>query len=230
MARAEELGSIAPRIGVREHLLQAIEDGRYADLPRGVYARAAIKSYAAGLGLPAAEILADCEPLLPAVDDPIAALCRLQGIRSPATRKPSARAPDAAVLGCPSWQLAAVAAIDALVVVVMLLAVVAGTVTTADLPVSALGRAAAPAFGAIGAILWGCYVVLFGGIAGATVGERIVGLHPGPRESHPADLRLVASRALQCACRDASFIELLGGWMGALSAGGRDHQSLITDH
>jgi uncharacterized RDD family membrane protein YckC len=221
LARAEELGTIARRIGVREHLLRAIEDGRFADLPRGVYARAAIRSYAVGLGLPPGEILTDCEPLLPVADDVITALCRLRGIRPPSSGKPTVKAPDVTILGCPTWRLAAAAALDALVVAAMLLAVVAGTVTVSGVPVSALGHGAAPAFGAMGVVLWACYAVLFGGIAGATVGERIVGLQPGSRDARPADLRLVAARALQCACRDVSFIELLGGWLGTLTAGDR---------
>jgi hypothetical protein len=201
--------------------LRAIEDGRFADLPHGVYGRAAIRAYAVGLGLPPDEIVSACEPLLPAVDDPIAALCRLRGIRSPASRKPRVKAPGPVILGSPSWQLAAAAAFDALVVVAMVLTVVAGTVTTSGLPVSSLGRAAAPAFGVIGVVLWGCYLVLFGGIAGATVGQRIVGVPPRPRDARPPDLRLVAARALQCACRDVSFIELLGGWLATFTARGR---------
>lgn len=221
LARTEELGSIARRIGVREHFLRAIEGGRFADLPPGVYARAAIRSYAVALGLPSEEILTECEPLLPVVDDPIIALCRLRGIRPSASPKPAVQARAATTLESPTWRLAAVAALDALVVVPMLLVVIAGTVTASGLPASALGRAAAPAFGVMGVVLWGCYFVLFGGIAGATVGERIVGLQPGPRDSRPADLRLVATRALQCACRDVSFIELLGCWLGAFTAGDR---------
>jgi uncharacterized RDD family membrane protein YckC len=219
IARAEGLGAIARRIGVREPLLRAIEDGRFADLPHGVYARAAIKSYAAGLDLPPGEILAACEPMLPAVDDPIAALCRLRGIRSSPVRRPAANVPAATLFECPAWQLAAVAALDALVVVAMLLVVVVCTVTASAVPISSLGRAAAPGFGAMALVLWVCYMVLFGGIAGATIGERVVGLEPRPRDVGPADLRLVAARAFHCACRDASFIELLGGWLGAVING-----------
>lgn len=219
LARPEELESIARRIGVREQLLRAIEEGRFADLPHGVYARAAIRSYAAGLGLPPGEILADCEPLLPVLDDPIAALRRLQGIGSIWPRKSTVTEPVEATLERPTWRPAAAAALDALVVLAMLLAVVAATVTASGLPVGALGRAAAPAFGAMSVVLSGCYFVLFGGIAGATMGERIVALDPLRRDSRPADLRLVGTRALQCACRDVWFIEHLGSWLGAFIAG-----------
>lgn len=220
-ARSEELESIARRIGVRVQLLRAIEDGRYADLPGGVYARGAIRSYAVGLDLPPDEILADCEPLLPLLEDPIVALCRLRGIRSSGRAGLAPRAPAPPMVDCPTWQLAAVATLDALVVVALLLGVVACTVTVSGLPLAALGRAAPPAFAATAAILWVSYIVLFGGIARATVGERVVGLRPRAPEEGRADLRLVATRALRCACRDASFIELLGGWLGGLTTGDR---------
>ena len=46
-ARHEDLAAVAARSGVREHVLRALEDGRYGDLPSGLYGRTAVKAYAA---------------------------------------------------------------------------------------------------------------------------------------------------------------------------------------
>lgn len=234
-ARADAIDTIARRSGVRAPLLRAIDAGRFADLPHGVYGRAAIRAYAAAVGLPPDEIVAACDPLLPPLDDPIAALCRLRGIRRPSaamrpfpqpanaasiggSRNRSASAPPRAPAPATStWRLAAAAALDALVVVALLVGVVAITVAAFGGPVSALGPTAAPAFAATALILWMCYVVLFGGIAGSTPGERALGVDTAPRASGPVDLRGVACRAVRYACRDVWAIELLGGWIGGLA-------------
>src|SRR5919197_3481639 len=81
LRRREDVESLARRAGIRPEMLRAIEDGRFDDLPPGVYARSAIRACAAALGLPADEIVAACQPLLPAVEDPVVALARLRGVR-----------------------------------------------------------------------------------------------------------------------------------------------------
>lgn len=217
-ARGEQIQAIARRTGVREHLLRTIDDGRFEELPRGVYGRAAIRAYAAAVGLPPVEVLAECEPLLAPLDDPIAALCRLQGLRVPSARIPAVEAAASAPAERPLGRVAAAAAIDALVVVGLLLFVVVMTITAFELPVAAFGRTAAPAFAGTASILWICYVVFFGGIAGATPGEQIAGLPAAAPDARPADLHVVATRAWRCACRDVWLIERLGEWLGTAVA------------
>jgi uncharacterized RDD family membrane protein YckC len=186
-------------------------------LPHGIYGRAAIRSVAAALGLPPGGLLAECETLLAPIDDPIAALCRLHGMR-PAAVHQARTAPPATPRDHerPSARLAAAAALDALAVVGLLLLIVIVTVTAFELPFAALGRAAAPAFAVTAAILWLCYVVLFGGIAGATPGERACGVRRRQHDGRPADLRGIALRALRCACRDVWLIERFGKWVGEM--------------
>src|SRR5947207_7039025 len=75
-ACGEELSALSRRTGIRLQHLRAIEEGRFADLPPGIYARSTIRAFAGACGLDAAAVLADCEPLLPTVDDPINALAR----------------------------------------------------------------------------------------------------------------------------------------------------------
>jgi hypothetical protein len=228
IGRGESLTSIAARSGARVDLLQAIEDGRFQDLPTGIYARATVRRYAGAVGLDPDEILALCAPLLPAVEDPITALSRLRGVPPPRRRpaesaakkgetlirhEPRHEVHDEAPVEWPSWRMLAASVIDATAVLGMLLAVVTCTVAM-GVPMSALGRAAAPAFALMAFVLGGCYFVVLGGIIGATPGEQAVGLSSQTAAPEPLDLRAVGARTLQCILRDASFIELLGKWIG----------------
>src|SRR5437763_1025139 len=76
-----DLAMLARRSGIRVEHLRAIEDGRFADLPRGIYARAAVRAFALASGLDPRDVLAECEALLPGVEDPILALGRRRGLR-----------------------------------------------------------------------------------------------------------------------------------------------------
>jgi transcriptional regulator with XRE-family HTH domain len=95
LSRGDRLDALSRRTGIRASWLQAIESARYEDLPRGIYARSAIKAYAEVLGLDVAAALAEAEPLLPTMEDPIDGMARVKGIRrpspQPATPQPSER-------------------------------------------------------------------------------------------------------------------------------------------
>ena len=72
------------------------------------------------------------------------------------------------------------------------------------------GQSAAPAFGMVGAVLAWCYFACFGGIAGATIGERMVGLSVPHGDTRTTDLRAVLVRTAQYLTRDVSSIRTLG--------------------
>jgi hypothetical protein len=225
IARGETVVSIARRSGVAERLLCAIEDGRFDELPRGIYARAAIRSYAAAIGLDANEILAACEPLLPCVDDPIDAMCRLRGLRVSATRESPTGPSPIADVGCPDWRLVAAAAFDALVVGAMLLILIAGAAVIARAPFAALGASAA-AFGLMGVLLASSYFVWLGGLSGATAGEQWTGLRSRAESLHSLNLHAVAIRAFCSATDDVRFVRSLGTWLGSIATHGRtEHDS-----
>jgi transcriptional regulator with XRE-family HTH domain len=214
IARGEDLASVARRAGVREALLQAIEAGRFEDLPRGIYGRSAIRSFATALGLDATEVLAECDPLLPAPDDPIDALARLRGVRAAPKRvAPADPEPVPAILWSDSaamWKPLAAAAIDGGIITVMLLFLVAATMTFCAAPLSAFRTSSAPAFGLMGVLLAGYYFVCFAGIGGATFGERVIRLSPACEDRTSHDLRSVLARTLRVALRDALSIHSLG--------------------
>ena len=239
IARGESLSSFAARHGMRVEFLRAIEEGRFQDLPTGIYARAAVRAHATALGLDPEEILNICGPLLPAVEDPVEAIGRLRGL----PRRPKRAATDSENtnhehqrvvserVALPSWRMAAASVIDAAAMALMLLALVTGTVGM-GVPVSALGGAAAPAFCLMVAVLSGCYFIVLGGIIGVTAGEYLAGAGGQAPEQRRLDLHAVVARTRQSVLRDACFIELLGKWIGRLIAEHRfqDRESLITNH
>ena len=73
-AHDKDLAAFSRLIGIRVDHVRAIEDGRFSDLPAGIYGRAAVKAYAAACGLDAAAVLADAEAWLVSMDDPIITL------------------------------------------------------------------------------------------------------------------------------------------------------------
>jgi transcriptional regulator with XRE-family HTH domain/uncharacterized RDD family membrane protein YckC len=230
--RGESLAALARQSGLRVEWLQAIEDGRYHDLPSGIYGRSAVRRHSGSLGLDPDEVLAFCAPLLPGVEDPISALGRLRGV-TPARRRatsedaipvhpkpggnPASAHAEAPRCELPSWRLLAAAAIDAVVVVGLLIAVVTCTVAS-GVPVSDLGRGAAPAFALLTFVLGACYFVVVGGLLGGTLGEQLAGIPAADEERRPLDLRAVRDRTAQCVLRDVLFIEKLGKWIGRFIA------------
>ncbi len=229
-ARGEDLPALAKRIGVREDHLRAIEQGRLADLPPGIYGRAAVRSFAHWCGFDPAEVLAECEPLLTPVEEPISALGRLRGgrppkampLRAPANPAGPESEPKAPLTGCvsPGWRLLAAAALDAWVGGALLVVVVVCAIAAMMVPLSAIDESGG-AFGVMGVLLGAAYFVWFGGLRGATVGEQVLRVEPGPPERATLTLPAIGARALLAATRDARFIQHLGAWSGTFLAQGR---------
>jgi len=209
MARGEQLETLAERTGVRLPQLVAIEEGRFADLPQGIYARAAIRSYAIAYGLDPDGILAECKALLPQAADPIQTIARMRGVRQAA--EPAVEAP--ADPAAPSWRPFAAAAIDALIVGGMLVTVTACAALFARVSLTALVPSAVPlAF--VGGVLAIWYFVWFGGLLGSTLGGWALGSGRPAPEPAPLRLRAIAVRALYAATEDARAIAVLGRWAG----------------
>jgi len=242
LSRGDRLDALSRRTGIRGAWLQAIESARYEELPRGIYARSAIKAYAEVLGLDVAAALAEAEPLLPSMEDPIDGMARVRGIRRPSPQPAPAQPPErqrrfaqtakaqsvpgprSSTIGprhsIPSWRPAAAAAIDAAIVLGMLTALIVVTVATFRIPLHAFGPGAAIAFGTVGLLMAISYFAVFGGIAGETAGTQLVGLHAN-RSSSRVDLQRAGSRAFQSAVRDAQVIEDLAAWAVSLTGGGK---------
>jgi Helix-turn-helix domain len=221
-ATGQDLRDLATRIGVRQEYLRAIEDGRLADLPPGIYGRAAVRSFANALGFDGTAILAECEPFLAPLDEPIAALARLRGVRVRPHEAPSAphdesREHTGIESPFPDWRQLAATAVDACVVAGLLLIVVAAALTVLTAPVSAL-RDSGGAFGLLGVMLGAGYFLCFGGVRGATVGERALSLDRGRRAPNTVTLARVGERALLAATEDVRSIQRCGEWLGRATA------------
>jgi hypothetical protein len=222
MESGEDLAALGQRIGVRQEHLQAIEDGRFADLPSGIYGRSAVKKFAAACGFDGPAVLAECEALLAPVEEPIAGLARLRGGRvrrpDPPPRQSTIEADPATDDGSAfqGWRHLAAAALDAAIIVGLLLLVVVSALTALTVPLSALDGSAA-AFALMGMILAAGYFLCFGGVRGATVGERTLGIESrGPASM--LTLQAVAERALQSATEDVRCIQRFGERLGRSTA------------
>lgn len=222
IARGEELPALAARIGVRQEHLRAIEDGRFGDLPSGIYGRSAVRSFASAMGLDGPAVLAECEPFLAPLEEPIAGLARVRGIRErPAsvarTRPPFEQAPDTSGESpFAGWRAPAAAVLDACAIAALLLLVIIAAMTVLTVPPSAL-RSAGGAFAMMGALIAAGYYCWFGGVAGATWGERALAVEPH-EPARLVTLRLVCDRAILAATRDVRGIHAAGERFGRSTA------------
>lgn len=224
--------TVALRTGVREPLLVAMEAGLWERMPHGLYARSAVRSYASFLGLDPEAILRACEASLPGIEDPIAGLARVRGLKPQKPESPPARTaePEPAttrlietpVAADARWpdrrrvgMIAAALAIDGgLIAAPLLLAVTAAAILN-RVPPSAMDHGAG-AFGAFGALMAVLYFLSFAGVAGSTIGERVTGTaSQGATTAHT--LRAVGDRALAAAFRDLRSIAALGVRLGRLT-------------
>ena len=173
MARGLTIETMAKRSGVRGEWLRAIDAGRFGDLPAGIYARSAMRAYAAALDFNVDEILRLTASLLPAVEDPIDAMRRLNGIpmAAPSNQPVEKRTQPSTA---PDWRVIAASAIDAAAMAFGLVVLVTCTVAM-GLPMSVLDHAAAGPLFAVMLLVAALYFVVFGGIVGRTIGEYAVG-------------------------------------------------------
>jgi hypothetical protein len=226
-ARHEDIEAIAQRSGIREHVLRTLEDGRYGDLPSGIYGRTAVKAYAAAVGLPADEMLAACVHLLPRGEDPLAGMARVRGFKTRAEPardetpvEPAHREHDSPDTTLSRFLFAA--CVDACSIVALLALLVGITIAVTAAQPGALGRAAPYAFGVVSAILGSCYFVVFAGVRGLTLGEAAAGIPP--RAEARVGLDQMIDRAWRAATRDLWGIRHAGAVV-AISAGDRSSES-----
>jgi hypothetical protein len=209
--RGEDLASLSARTGLRVHHVRAIEEGRLGDLPPGIYGRAAIRSFAAAYALDADAVLADCEPLLRQLEDPIGALARMRGIAPADVSK--GPPPAVIALAGPAWRPFAAATVDGAVAGALLVTASGGAALLARVSVPALSSSAVALF-LLGLMLGAASYVWLGGLGGTTFGEYAVGPEDRHRDPRPLTLRAIALRSLAAATADARAIYGLGVRVG----------------
>jgi hypothetical protein len=74
-----DLEALCARTALSPGVLRKLDEGRFEELPGGLYARSYIKSFAAEVGLDPDEALRNVEHLLPETPDPLSVLRELKG-------------------------------------------------------------------------------------------------------------------------------------------------------
>lgn len=206
--RGLDLDALARRTRLRLHLLETVDQGRWHDLPRGMYARAVIRAYAEAVGVDSRDVIAAVEPLLPQAEDPLDGLARVHGFE----RRPSVAAlplaapsgahppqPDPPVEQPPNhgttldWKrLATASAVDGALLAGFVTLLLLGTAALSGSSLSQVLDGASAGIALIAALSLALYFLLLGGIAGATFGERLTGqgeARPAFRGTIPAASR-----------------------------------------
>jgi hypothetical protein len=83
LQRGLSLSEIAARTLLSPRIVQVLDEGRFSDLPGGVYGRSYVRAYALVVDLDPSSALAELEPYLPAPEDPFPALRALARAREP---------------------------------------------------------------------------------------------------------------------------------------------------
>ncbi len=169
------LATIASQWGVREQNLLLIEQGRFEELPTGLYGRTAVRAYATAVGLPADEALVEVIDRLRTLEDPLDGLARVRGLtRQPErTFKEILHVPTPEVSLSSSTRAHVANAVDGLVLLGVDFVLLQLTAAVADVRATEVLRVAAPSMLALFALIAALYFVLLGGLARATVGSKI---------------------------------------------------------
>lgn len=172
------LGRTALSLGV----LKKIDEGRFSELPPGLYARSYVKTFAVEVGVEPELALANLEPVLPAAPNPI-----------PVMREVRVEPEGTLHLQLARISAATFDALLLLVGVVMPVLFLASWGSGVDLPV--LLADAGGALGGFCALPLALYFVVFDGIGGATPGHRVFGL-PGQTSRTRLKLPEILKRAV----------------------------------
>jgi transcriptional regulator with XRE-family HTH domain len=211
---------LAARTSMSPATLRKIDEGRFEELPSGLYARSYVKAFAREVGLDPAEALQRVEHLLPGAPDPLPVLRELQGptasaqlsafaarlfTRSSSTGEAAASSDIAdnpvattvesdTVLSYHVTRVVA-AAVDACLLLLLDTAILLLISLGADVAPSVLVKSGAISVGLLCAVPTSLYFLLFNGVAGQTPGRRICRL-PEPPPHVPLTLDAILRRTL----------------------------------
>ena len=201
VAKSMDLSRVSALTALSPHIVRKIDDGRFEELPGGLYARSYVRAFADAVGVKPEEALRDVEPLLPGAPDPLPTLREKSGpspgewlvaeFRRLATRVPTRRpaAESDAVVGHyrPALQRGIASVLDALVLVGVGVTTATLTAWLCGVGVIVLLEEAGLALAAMLTVPVALYFFLFQGIGGRTPGATACGL---PTRDEPRELRL----------------------------------------
>lgn len=169
---------VVRRTGLPLRTVHAIEQGSYADLPAGIYARAAVRSYARAVGADCDAALREVETQLPQARLDLEVIAEL---RMPRDADASGRCAIAAV-------------VDAAIVVVIWVTFVGACGLISGIAPLDLVRTAPAAMAVVLSVPAGLYFWLLGAAGVATLGPRLVGVQVLSPPAEPLSLSDWAKR------------------------------------
>ena len=181
--RGIDLTDLAARTRLSPIVVQRIDEGRFAELPAGLYARAYIRAFASEVGLDPKEVLEELEPILPTVDDP------LDGLRE-AARHTEASSWFTDITG----RLAA-AGVDAFILLVLDALLIHLVAATCRVTVGALLDHAAVPLATMCGVPVALYFFVFEGLGGRTPGALICNVATAATGG-PLGLRAIVMRTV----------------------------------
>jgi Helix-turn-helix domain len=202
--RGLNLSHLAASTLLSPRIVQKIDEGRFAELPGGLYARSYIRTFATAVGLDAEETVRELAEYLPVEEDPfttmrnIARACdppwvlAFESARTSAVTWLAAR--SAVMLGMTRFTIGAIA--DAIALLLILAILVQSTAWTCGVAVNVvLASASGPM-----AIVWGMFVLAYFTVLdglGATARRVFVCRWAGPSDpAWPLQLPTILGRAL----------------------------------
>lgn len=193
--------------------VRMIDEGRFADLPHGLYGRSYVRAFASAVGVDAEEALARYAAQLVDVPDPLPALREISRERTPPTlaaaiadrvREWYGTRDSAEPIKLPGTVYFS-AGLDALFLFAVNAFVVAVAAHACHVSVDVLLRQAGAAMAVVCAFTSTMYFVLLAGIGGQTLGMRVFGtrLRPG---AGPLDMRAIGARAAEAILGESSVV------------------------
>jgi hypothetical protein len=207
------LDEVVARTKLPRPIVDMIDQGRFAELPVGIYGRAYVRAFASAAGMDPADALASCSAYLSDAPDPLPGLREI--LREHTTpslgdlivervRAWCERQPWQGPFGMPVARYAA-ASVDALLLFVVNAMVLALIANACRVPADVLLRVAGSAVMVICGFTSIAYFVLLAGIAGQTPGMRLCALS-APAPHRPLDLRAIAVRTVEVALGESSIL------------------------
>lgn len=197
LERGLTLDEIVLTTRLRRSWAEKIDQGLFAELPPGVYARGYLRAYATAVGVDAEAVLSQLSGQLPEPADPLPALRELARERTPPTllayvleRLPQSRKN--------AWERSlrrhGSACVDAILLLALNAAVAWAVAQTCRVSVGALVNVASAPLAPVGLFTCTMYFLLLGGVGGRTPGAWLCG-HPSPAAPIRLDLRTILRRA-----------------------------------
>lgn len=188
------LDEIMRRTRLSPRVVRALDEGRFDELPGGLYARSYVRAFAGAVAADARIVEEEVVPLLPGVEDPIETI---QAIAVQAETEGRTRQNAGAVC------LAAF--IDALVLFGMNAALLTVVSLAMRIPPGDLIAEGAAGVAALGVVATVSYFVLFAGVDGRTLGRVACGL-PRLTNEAPLSARAILDRAGRIGLEEVSLV------------------------